>query len=186
MTDPKEVNILNDFASLFLSEEASGTENKKMSRCWKEERRVLTHNVVRFGPRTLVGARRVRDEFLGTAHIRRVPSYIRGFLDPLSSAHHDPRRGQKPGKLLTHPQREWACSKPPRRKETELLFSRTTWSGSARGQLWGPRGQRMFLTRRSQLESCTRKGDFQHVNYNKRKKWTFLCMHVMKMAKKYS
>nr|XP_012616677.1 uncharacterized protein LOC105869445 isoform X3 [Microcebus murinus] len=117
MTDPKEVNILNDFASLFLSEEASGTENKKMSRCWKEERRVLTHNVVRFGPRTLVGARRVRDEFLGTAHIRRVPSYIRGFLDPLSSAHHDPRRGQKPGKLLTHPQREWACSKTAPKKK---------------------------------------------------------------------
>ncbi|XP_034503235.1 uncharacterized protein LOC109489926 isoform X2 [Ailuropoda melanoleuca] len=57
--------------TLALGEEASGTKDKKMVHCWKKERRVLTHNTVRFGPRTLVGARRSRDEFLGAAHIRR-------------------------------------------------------------------------------------------------------------------
>ncbi|XP_073737594.1 uncharacterized protein [Callorhinus ursinus] len=64
-------------------EEACGTKEKKMVHCWKEERHVLTHNMVRFGPRTLVGARRARDEFLGTAHIRRTAKKKRGNKIPV-------------------------------------------------------------------------------------------------------
>nr|KAF6457004.1 hypothetical protein HJG63_011616 [Rousettus aegyptiacus] len=56
--------------TLASCEKAYGTEDKKMAPCWKE-RCMLTHNMVRFGPRTLVGAKRARAEGLGTVHIRR-------------------------------------------------------------------------------------------------------------------
>ncbi|XP_032177103.1 uncharacterized protein LOC116577656 isoform X2 [Mustela erminea] len=45
--------------TLASCEEVCGTKDKKMVHCWKEERHVLlSHSTVRFGPRTLVGARR--------------------------------------------------------------------------------------------------------------------------------
>ncbi|CAD7689700.1 unnamed protein product [Nyctereutes procyonoides] len=50
---------------------ACGTKDNEMAHCWEEERRVLTHNMVKFGCRTLVvpGGQASRlDGFPGTAH----------------------------------------------------------------------------------------------------------------------
>ncbi|XP_006156468.1 uncharacterized protein LOC102471881 isoform X2 [Tupaia chinensis] len=81
---PLESKELGVWRTVAFCEEASGVEDEKMAYCWKEKRPVLTHNMVRFGPRTLVGASKAKDEFLGMALVRRTAQKKKGNQAPLT------------------------------------------------------------------------------------------------------